>query len=257
MTEAPAHEVAGYRIEPWPTSVTAERQARYHAAAKVESALYGDALDASVLSNDCLHGARPRDALGAVRLHAGVHVRQHRPVPLGTPLTVQATVAALVPHRRGRMILTDFAFEEAPGDAPIEIQHRSLILDGALPPNAKSAPPPLATGFRQLRDIQLTPAMVSGYSAEFPHLEGHHDQAAAERIGMRAPIAQGLMGFTLLLAERIRLSHASRFDVEARFTRPIFWDEALGLEAEGDARLRAVNPAGKTVSELQVNAWAL
>lgn len=252
----PAHETVGHVLPEWPTVVDAARQARYHAAAGIDPALFGDVVDASVLANDCLHGARPRDALGATRLHAGVRVRQTAPIPLGAPLTVAANVEALVPAKRGRYIHIDFAFLTADGETPVRIDHKSLILDPTpLPQNAKASPPPPAEGFETLRQLQLTPGMVSGFSWEFPHLEGHHDQAAAERIGMRVPIAQGLMGFTLLFAERMRLGAATAFDVEARFTRPIFWDDALALQARGDREFRALNPAGKTVSELVVHAW--
>jgi len=255
---SPAHETIGHRLAEWETSVDRARQDRYHAAAGIRTSLYGDFVDASVLANDCLHGARPRDALGAKRLHAGVRVRQTAPVPLGAPLAVKASVQDIVPARRGRYIHIDFRFEDMAGDTPIRIDHRSLILD--LPPperdvSAKAAPPTPQSAFRPLRRVQLTPEMVSGYSFEFPHLEGHHDPEAAARIGMRAPIAQGLMGFTLLLAERLAMGGASRFDVEASFLRPIFWDDALSLEADGDDRLRALNPAGKPASELVVHAW--
>ncbi|MGZ0186573.1 MAG: hypothetical protein ACKVH0_00960 [Alphaproteobacteria bacterium] len=253
---APAHETVGHALPLWETSVTAERQATYHKYAAIDGSLYGAMADASVLANDCLHGARPREALGAKRLHAGVRVRQTAPLSLGTPLTVAATVEALRPAKRGRYIHIDFAFQQADGATPIRIDHKSLILDPTpLPKNAASQPPAPETGYEEVRRLQLTPEMVSGYSFEFPHLEGHHDPEAAARIGMRAPIAQGLMGFTLLLAERMRIGAAQRFDVEASFVRPIFWDEELSLEARGDTEFRALNPAGKTVSELLIHSW--
>ena len=154
------------------------------------------------------------------------------------------------------MIVIDFAFEQEPGDAPVLVEHQSLILDGASPPNAKSKPQAVAHDFRTLKQVQLTPEMVSGYSFEFPHLEGHHDPEAARRIGMRAPIAQGLMGFTLLLAERMALGAAQAFDVQARFLRPIFWDEALELQIDASGeRLRALNPAGRPASTLEIRTW--
>lgn len=254
--DIPVHETVGHVLPEWVSGVDAARQARYHAAADVDGALYGDKVDASVLANDCLHGARPRDALGATRLHAGVRVRQSAPIPLGAPLTVEARVDALAPAKRGRYIHIDFGFRRANGDVPVRIEHRSLILDPEIqPPNRAAAPKPPEPACRELRRVQLTPDMVSGYSFEFPHLEGHHDPAAAARIGMRAPIAQGLMGFTMLLAERMRLGGAESFDVEASFLRPIFWDEELSLQALGDREFRAVNPAGKPVSALAVRAW--
>lgn len=259
-TAAPPHETVGYELAEWQTVVDAERQNRYHATAGVDGRLYGDMVDASVLANDCLHGARPKEALGATRLHAGVRVRQSAAVPLGAPFTVRATVAALEPAPRGTYISIDFAFCLADGTTPIRIDHRSLILDptgvNAAPSGPRAKPKPLAgEGFKPLGEIQLTPAMVSGYSFEFPHLTGHHDPEAAAEIGMRAPIAQGLMGFTILLAARMRLGPAKTFDVEARFLRPVFWDDALRLEARGTDTLRALNADGKPVSTVAVHAW--
>ncbi len=252
----PAHETVGHVLPIWRTSVDEERQRRYHAAAGVDGALFGATVDASVLANDCLHGARPRDALGAKRLHAGVRVRQTAPVPLGAALTVMARVDAIAPAKRGRYIHIDFAFSLQDGTTPIRIDHRSLILDPDPPLGApKPGGQPANDDYRHLRRVQLTPEMVSGYSFEFPHLEGHHDPVAAAQIGMRAPIAQGLMGFTLLLAERMRMGPAAAFDVEATFLRPIFWDDALDLEARGTDTFRALNPAGKPASALFIHDW--
>lgn len=254
--ETAPHETVGHVLPAWETVVDRARQAAYHEAADVDGGLYGEVVDASVLANDCLHGARPRDALGATRLHAGVRVRQAAPVALGTRLRVEARVDALVPAPRGRYIHLDFAFRDAAGAVPVRIEHRSLILDPENRPPARGRPPATPeAGSTSLRRLQLTPAMVSGYSFEFPHLEGHHDPAAAAAIGMRAPIAQGLMGFTLLLAERTRMGAAKAFDVEARFLRPIFWDDALELQMRDGVELRALNPAGKPVSALTIHRW--
>lgn len=254
---APAHETVGFALPVWETSVDQTRQATYHKFAGVDGALFGEMVDASVLSNDCLHGARPREALGAKRLHAGVRVRQSAPVSLGEPLSVHATVETLHPAKRGRYIHIDFAFTRTDGSVPIRIDHRSLILDPVpLPANPTARPPePDDDAFQTLHTRQLTPEMVSGYSFEFPHLEGHHDPVAAAEIGMRAPIAQGLMGFTLLFAERMKMGAATRFDVEAAFTRPIFWDDALTLQAAGQMDFRALTPAGKDCSKLKIHVW--
>ena len=185
--EVPVHETVGYALPVWETSVDQTRQATYHKFAGVDGTLFGGMLDASVLSNDCLHGARPREALGAKRLHVGIRVRQSEPVPLGEALMVHATVEALRPAKRGRYICIDFAFTRADGSVPIRIDHQSLILDPVpIPANpVVRAPEPDSDAFRTLRTLQLTPKMVSGYSFEFPHLGGHHDPIAAADIDHR------------------------------------------------------------------------
>jgi hypothetical protein len=106
----------------------------------------------------------------------------------------------------------------------------------------------------------MTLGSVSGYSAEFPYLEGHHSYEAAKRIGMRAPIAQGLHGFTLLMAEIAGdLGGApSVCDIEAVFRRPIFCDDAVQLvgRRDGGSRLTdlaVLNPAGKPTTQVKVH----
>ena len=191
------------------------------------------------------YGARPREALGAKRLHVGVRVTQHAAIPLGEPLGVLARVDNIRPDRRGRYIHVGFQFRRPDGSVPVEIDHQSLILDPNPAPVAaaqkKPASPESKSEFEVQRRVQLTPEMVSGYSFEFPHLEAHHDPEAAAAIGMRAPIAQGLMGFTLLFNVLAEGGLSVKFDIEARFKRPIFWDDELKLEFDNRQLLRAVN----------------
>lgn len=254
----PAHETIGYCLPIWETTVDRARQGMFHRAADVDGTLFGNSVDVSILANDCLHGARPRDALGAKRLHIGVRVRQSAPVSLGENLQVSARVDNVRPDRRGRYIHIGFAFQRADGTIPVTIDHQSLILDAdpstIAAKTRMSKPEP--ESFDALRSTQITPAMVSGYSFEFPHLPAHHDAGAAAAIGMRAPIAQGLMGFTILFQEMVRGGLADTFDVEARFRRPIFWDDRLDLEVRGGTHFRAQNQDGKTVSEILIHDWS-
>ena len=260
-TATPAHEQPGYRFAPWKTTVDAARQARYHAAAWIDSARFGDRADISVLANDLLKGARSPDNLGNPRLHYGVRVRQNRPLALGTPLEVRATVSAVEHVNRGRLIRIGFCFAAPDGAVPVEMEHRSLILD----PAPEGTGPAGAVdrdwqGAEPLRQVQMTLASVSGYSAEFPYLEGHHSYQGAARVGMRAPIAQGLHGFTLLMAEIAGdLGGApSACDIEAEFRRPIFCDDTVQLVGRrgGDSRLAdlaALNPAGKPTTQVRIH----
>ncbi len=254
----PAHETIGYCLPTWDTTVDRARQGMFHRAVDVDGTLFGNSVDVSILANDCLHGARPRDALGAKRLHVGVRVRQSAPVSLGENLQVLARVDNVRPDRRGRYIHIGFGFQRADGTMPVTIDHQSLILD--TDPStiaAKTRMSELETeSYYALRSMQITPAMVSGYSFEFPHLPAHHDAEAAAAIGMRAPIAQGLMGFTILFQEMVRGGLADTFDVEAGFRRPIFWDDLLDLEVCGGTHFRARNQDGKTVSEILIHDWS-
>lgn len=250
----------GYRFVPWKTVVDAGRQDRYHAAAWIDSARFAGQVDVSVLANDLLKGARSPDSLGNPRLHYGVRVRQSEPLALGTPLDVMAEVSAIDYVNRGRLIHIAFAFAAPDGLVPVEIEHRSLILD---PEPAGLGPAGAVdrdwSGAEPLRQVQMTLGSVSGYSAEFPYLEGHHSYEAARRIGMRAPIAQGLHGFTLLMAEIAgELGGAPAVcDIEAEFRRPIFCDDAVRLVGKRgmDSRLAdlaVLNPEGKPTTQVKV-----
>lgn len=263
----PPHEQPGYVFDPWETVVTPERQAAFHAAVGLEQSVHGDHVDPSVLANDCLHGARPRDALGDKRLHVGAQVKQRRPVRLGTPLTVSAWVQSVEVVPRGRMIAIAFDFEESDGrmsesDAPISILHESLILD---PTGAQAAPPKSAKpkpvgededGWEHLDELALTPENVSGYSFEFPHLEGHHSAEAAASIGLRAQIAQGLMLFTAMLGAWARPHVPNRMQVAARFLRPAFADETHRIEGlrsgSSISTVRSLKPDGKPSARMDV-----
>jgi hypothetical protein len=258
-TASPAHEQVGHRFAPWKTSVTAARQHGYHEPAGIDSKRFGDWVDVSLLGNDCLKGARSPDDLGNPRLHYGVRVRQTVPLALGTGLVVQAVVTAVEPVRRGRLIRITFAFLAEFGQIPVEIEHQSLILD---PDPVDTDPAPAVdrdwSEAEAIRDVPMSLASVSGYSHEFPYLEGHHSQAAAEAIGMRAPIAQGLHGFTLLMSEIAADRGApSTCDIQAEFRRPIFCDETVRLVGQRGADgqwddLAVLKGDGKPTTQVKV-----
>jgi len=264
-TASPAHEIVGHRFTRWKSSWLGERQRRYHEAASVDPTLFGDSLDISLLGNDCLKGARSPDNLGNPRLHYGVRVRQREAVRLGSLLDVAASVKAVDPVSRGRLIRIGFGFLLPVANEPaVEVEHQSLILD---PEPGETEPTPATdwgwTGAEPIREMAMSLTAVSSYSWEFPYLEVHHFQEAAERIGMRVPIAQGLMGFSLLMAEIVRgLGRVPiDCDIEVQFRRPIFCDEILQLvgfqRLDGTwERLAVLNPAGKPTTQVQVHAAA-
>ena len=106
----PAHETVGHELPLWETAVDRVRQDRFHEAAGVSGTAFGETVDVSVLSNDCLHGARPREALGAKRLHVGVRVKQHAAIPLGEPLGVLARVDNIRPDVEADIFTSAFNF---------------------------------------------------------------------------------------------------------------------------------------------------
>ena len=63
------------------------------------------------------------------------------------------------------------------------------------------------------------------------------------------------MGFGLLFQECVRDGMPETLDIEARFKRPIFWDDVLSLEMAQGRQFRARNAQEKTVSELSIYDW--
>ncbi|MDP6346006.1 MAG: MaoC/PaaZ C-terminal domain-containing protein [Alphaproteobacteria bacterium] len=252
----PTHEQVGYVFDEWRTSVGRERQERYHQGAEIDDSLYRDFADPSILANDCLHGARPKDDLGATRLHYGARLRQAAPIRSDQELLVRAEVASVAPVRRGRLITIAFAFVDTDGGVPVRIDHQSLIVDaddakaGAAGQGKSTAPDDRA--FVSLARKQMTPRGVRQFSHEFPHLRSHHEPEAAAAIGMRAPIAQGLMSLTNML-EQLSLEGPPRaVDIAVRFLRPIFWDEEIDIQGHRQggrlSALRCLKPDGKVAS---------
>ena len=106
----PAHETVGHKLPVWETKVDRKRQECFHNAAAVSGAPFGDLVDVSVLSNDCLHGARPRDALGAKRLHVGVGLNKMRRFSLVNPWRCMRRSIIFDPIGEADIFTLDFAF---------------------------------------------------------------------------------------------------------------------------------------------------
>ena len=83
--------------------------------------------------------------------------------------------------------------------------------------------------------------------------------ATARRYGFRAPIIAGnqTVNFLLEALALDTLPHA--FDIEVRFRKPVFWDDAVAIEGRRGAggrltAIRAVNGDGVTVADATVHA---
>src|SRR5690606_41014088 len=93
--------------------------------------------------------------------------------------------------------------------------------------------------FSVLTRKQLTPEKVLGYCGDTDN-RIHTDPDYARGFGFRAPIAAGNQIVNLLL-EALALEGApERIDVEIRFLRPVFWDEAIAVAGRRGADGRVI-----------------
>jgi len=236
MSEAVAGQVLeeGMSLQPWHTSVTPARQRRYHEAAEVPSGLFGDAVDVSILANDTILAMRYLKKTPMDGLHAGQRMQQLAPVRLGEPLVVRGRVREVRRSPKGRFTHTAFSIESALGTPKVLGELTYFNVD----PQARVAPASVdaafdRSGWTSLARVSLTPQKVAEYSHEFPTYRVHFDPEIAASVGLRAPVAQGLMSFTWMTMALAKEGLPERFSVSASFRRPVFWDETIEVLRRG------------------------
>ena len=237
--------------------VSAERQRRYHDAAGVPAGHFGDCVDLSILANDTILAMRYLKATPMDGLHAGQRMQQLAPVRLGEPLTVRGRVAKLRSTARGRFATAEFAIEDARGAEKVrgELSYFRVAEEVRVAPAGSDAPFD-AAGWTVVLRKKLTPQVVAAYSHEFPDYRVHFDPRVAASVGLRAPVAQGLMSFTWMMQVLAGSGAPEKFALSATFRRPIFWDESVEVLRRGDAlavvgedgRLRSAGKLGPTAS---------
>mgnify|MGYP001619393846 CR=1 FL=1 len=235
----------GLLLRNWQTAVTAERQRRYHEAAEVPVELFGDIADLSILANDTIRAMRYLKRTPMDGLHAGQRMEQLAPVRLGEPLTLRGSVARLRQSAKGRFASTAFVVEDAGGFARArgELHYFRVDAEARVEPGGADRPFD-RDGWTQVARKALTPQRVAAYSHEFPDYRVHFDPEVAATVGLRAPVAQGLMSFTWMMQVIAEDGFPDRFALSATFRRPIFWDETVELLRRG-AELAVVGDDGR------------
>ena len=224
----------GLLLRSWQTVVTEERQRRYHDAAEIPPAIFGDTADLSILANDTIRAMRYLKRTPMDGLHAGQRMEQLAPVRLGEPLTLHGRVTRLRESAKGRFASTAFIVEDAGGTPKARGELHYFRV------NAGARVEPAGTGARFDRDgwtrvsrKTLTPQRVADYSSEFPDYRVHFDPEVAATVGLRAPVAQGLMSFSWMIQAIAEGGLPERFALSATFRRPIFWDEEVEVLRRG------------------------
>ncbi|MEQ9639881.1 MAG: hypothetical protein RIM84_07635 [Alphaproteobacteria bacterium] len=246
------------------TVVTAERQRRYHAGAGVDTALFGELADVSILANDTIHATRHLNVddgsgLQEVGLHLGQTLKQSEPIRLGEPLVAEGRVAATTPAARGTRTTFAFAFKRPNGSVPLVSEISSLRVDVNTMRGLgeSAAPEPFeAEGYTEALRVELTPEKVADYSFEFPDYRVHFDMAVANGIGLRVPVAQGLMSLTWMLAALAADGVPAELDLAAQFRRPVFWDETVAAMIRDGRELAIVGGDGSARSRGRVHHLA-
>lgn len=224
----------GMVLEPWHTMVSAERQRRYLDAAEVPASLFGDTVDLSILANDTILAMRYLKKTPMDGLHAGQRMEQLVPVRLGEPLVVRGRVREVRRSPKGRFTHTAFSIECPLGTQKVLGELTYFSPD----PQARVAPASVdvafdRTGWTSVARVALTPQKVAEYSHEFPTYKVHFDPEVAASVGLRSPVAQGLMSFTWMTMAVAREGLPQRYSVAASFRRPVFWDETVEVLRRG------------------------
>jgi hypothetical protein len=244
--------VVGMVLRDWPTVVTAERQARYHAAAEVPQDLFGDSVDLSILANDTILATSYLKTQAVDGLHAGQRMRQHEPVRLDEPLTLKGRIASIRATAKGNIVVYAFDFQRRDGSIPVTGELISFQVDPAAMRKTGAGKPGAAdtTGFHTAGHKALRPELVAAYSFEFLKYLVHFDAEEAASVGLRAPVAQGLMQLTALHGAIVKRAMPWEMDVEICFLRPVFWDSQLTLYADLAGQLyRCIDQDGKLTAE--------
>lgn len=250
--------IPGFRFPESTVIRDAAAQAEALKACAVDPAVWDGLAEPTLWGND---GFRAMSAAGQ-GIDGYIHVEQHLTltgaVALGETVTFSGETVSNEEVPRGRRIVQRFTVRRGDGSTAVVSEHVRLLPDlekmGARPGGSARAED-LPT--ERIAEKTLTPEAVKTYSRPVGN-EIHFDPNFAARYGYRAPLAQGLMTMTWMVAQVAdRLRAAPTVRLVARFRRPVFWDDALTLVGARDedgalVRLCALNVEAKTVCDLSV-----
>lgn len=238
-------------------------QERKLRACGVDPALYGDSVETGLFGQDCFKAM----TAGGVVLDGMVHMAQRfellAPARLGEALSQRGWIASDEPDPRGHRIVQVFEFRAPDGAISARAEMYRLKPDpekmGASRGTRRSVEDP-TTNMRQIGAKTMRPQDVTAFSEDVGNLI-HFDPDFAGRYGYRAPISQGIQTMIWMMGALAERAYPRRFDVTARFARPIHWDDAVTLWRDGETTaethaprlLRAINAEGKLAAELRVD----
>ena len=151
---------------------------------------------------------------------------------------------------KGNIVTYAFDFQRPDGSVPVTGELISFQVDPAAM-RKKGAGKPVAadaTGFVKVGHKVLRPELVGGYSFEFPGYLVHFDPEEAAAVGLRAPVAQGLMSLTWMMEAVARDGVPKAVNIAADFRSPIFWDDSIDVFSRGGDELMVAKADGSICS---------
>lgn len=260
MTDVPYRTEVGYTFPVFEVTITPEEQHRLHGHCDIPESVYGDFADPTFIARDPIT-LNTQTILANHPERAPVHtvhrIEQHRPVRLGETLEMSGRVTAIDDHPKGWTMTSLWEYRNTDGEVVFVVTPDVLMIDPARPTapgTSKRTSEP--DGFDLLLQKQCTPETTLGY-CEGSTNKIHLDPETAQSFGFRAPIIAGNQTVNFLMAAVCRDGLPDTLAIEARFLRPVFWDDAIDIEGrcgrDGTyAHFRAANRDGKTVADLRV-----
>lgn len=253
----------GYEYPAMNFVVTAETQRRLHGHCAIDENVYGDYADPTfvahepiILNTQTVLANHPERA----PVHTVHRIEQRRPIRLGETLQMKGRVHAITDHPKGWTLTTVWEYRDTDGDLVFVVTPDVLMIDPERAEGGRSSKPGAGSrgedGFTHFLRKQCTPETTLGY-CEGSTNKIHFDPKTAESFGFRAPIIAGNQTVNFLMEGVCHDGLPETLSIEARFLRPVFWDDALDVQVRDteDGRregVRVVNGAGKIVADLRV-----
>lgn len=247
--------VPGFAYPVIDVRITPDYQASKLDCCEIDPALYGNQLDIVQLGVSALFAMKASGVSINGQQHMTQGYRARAPIMLGETLSVHGRITRVEETPRGRIVHSEFDYRRPDGSVPVSVVRSGLRPDtGGKSGAAAKAPKPAEdlTGFKALLSRTLKPQKVASYSDQAGNLI-HSDPDVARQFGFRAPTAAGLMALEFMMAALKERGLPDAFTLDARFLRPLFWDDVITLhardEADGSLTLKLINADGKATSD--------
>ena len=255
----------GYEFPQEEITVSEAEQHQLHGFCDTPPERYGDFVDPTFLARrtirlntEAIQACRPDCA----PVHMVHRLKVHAPVRLGETITMTGQYIAIPEISRGWVTKTRWEFHRADGGHVLTVEPDVMMMDPSKAPSEKKGarkerPAADDAGFETLLEKQCTPDTTLGYCEGTTNLIHTVPEVAAE-YGFRAPIIAGNQTVNFLLEPLALEGVPAEMDVELKFLKPVFWDDAVNVQGRREGgvltALRAVNGDGETVATGIVNS---
>ena len=253
----------GYECPVFDIVVSQAEQRRLHGHCDIAETVYGDNVDPTFVARDPIL-LNTQTVLANHPERAPVHIvhqfEQLRTIRLGETPQMHGRVSGIGDHSKGWILTTIWEYRDAAGEIVFVVSPDVLMIDPERSGNGgKGGSGRMTDGedaFEALTRKHCTPETTLGY-CEGSTNKIHLDQETAQSFGFRAPIIAGNQAVNFLMEGVCRNGLPNQLSIEARFLRPVFWDDTIDVQGKTDTgrqltNVRAVNAVGKIVADLRV-----